>query len=362
MKKLTFSLIAVFIFILTSSPALALSKNTPRQPHLLIGEQLTLEEKTYSQDTVVISGQSEIDSLIKGDAIIVSGQTNLSSDTNVSEDLLVISGQQSISGQIKQDVIVVGGEIKIEKDTIIDGYLLAIGGQVTLAGTVKGSTHIFAGQTIIKDSVLINGDLEVKTGDIIFSSDAKILGEKKVQVQEGWQNLPNLSGKYLTQEARRQTRNFRQAFSLYSFLTHLLALFVLIYFFAKKIDTLLKQALKSTSNTFGRGLIYLLLTPLLAIFLIPAIITLPLVGFTFFIYSTSIYLSSIFTAIALGQYLQKQKLLPSKNPYLYGFLGLLILNLLFHIPFLKPLSKFISLLFGLGVFSLYLQQVFKRKK
>lgn len=362
MKKFTSYLIAIFAFILTSSPAFALQKNLPKQPNILIGEQLTLEEKTYTQDTIIISGQNNIDSLIKGDAVIVSGQTNLSSNTNVSEDLIVVSGQQTISGQINQDVIIVAGETKIEEDATINGYLLAIGGQVTLAGKVKGSTHIFAGQAIIKDTAVINGDLEIKAGDITVSEDAQILGEKEVEIYQNWQNWSELKQNNLTQKAQVLTRALRQVFSFYSFLTHLLVLFLLIYFFGKKTNSLIKQNLKSLGRTIGQGLIYFLLAPLTAFILVFTIITVPLSVLIFFTYGFSIYLSSIFTAIAIGQYLEKQKLFSSKNPYLYGFLGLIVLNLFFFVPLLEPLSKTLSLLFGLGVFYTFLKQVFERSK
>jgi len=149
-------LISVFTFLFASSPILAAESFTQLgNPNIFAAEQLTLDEPKYLQDTIIMSGQTDLDSIFVKDAIVMSGQTNISPETIITEDLIILSGQQTISGRVKKDVIVIGGEITIDSDAIIDGYLLALGGQVTLAGTVKDSVHIFAGQADIKDTAVI---------------------------------------------------------------------------------------------------------------------------------------------------------------------------------------------------------------
>ncbi len=363
MKKGILFLISVFTFLFASSPILAAESFTQLgNPNIFAAEQLTLDEPKYLQDTIIMSGQTDLDSIFVKDAIVMSGQTNISPETIITEDLIILSGQQTISGRVKKDVIVIGGEITIDSDAIIDGYLLALGGQVTLAGTVKDSVHIFAGQADIKDTAVIKGDLSINAGEISVADDANIVGEKKITTYQNWRNLPNTDVSKISEPVRTYTRNARQAFSFYSFLTHLIALLILIKFFSKQINHLVKKGLKTPFNTLGQGLLYLLLIPVMGVLLITTLIGIPLASFTFFIYGVSIYLSSIFTAIAIGQYIKGQKLLKTENKYLYGFLGLVIISLLFSFPFLKGLSRVFSLLFGLGIFLTYLKQLFAKKK
>lgn len=363
MKKLILFFVSIFTFLSISNPVLATKSFTQLgNPNIFAGEEVTLEEPKYLQDTIIMSGKTNLDNTFAGDAIIMSGQTTFSSDTVISEDLLLLGGQQSISGIINKDVIVLGGEINITSDAIINGYLLALGGQVNVSGTVNDSVHIFAGQANIKNTAIIKGDLNVNAGDISVADNAQITGEKKINVHEEWKDVKNTDTSKFSQPARTYTRRFRQAFSLYSFLTHLLALLLLLKFFSTQINALIKKGLKKLLTTFKQGLGYLFFIPLVGILLITTIIGIPLAGFTFYVYGFSIYLSSIFTAIAIGQYLKDQKLLKSENKYLYGFLGLIIVNLFFSFPFLKGISKLASLLFGLGVFNTYLKQIFAKKK
>lgn len=369
MKKLILFFVSIFTFLSISNPVLATKSFTQLgNPNIFAGEQINLDEPKYLKDVIIMSGQTNLDNTFAGDTIIMSGQTTFSPDTVISEDLLLLGGQQSISGLINKDVIVLGGETTITPDAIINGYLLALGGRVNMSGTVNDSVHIFAGQVNINNTAVIKGNLNINAGDISVADAAQVAGEKKINlheewnISEEWKGVKNTNISQFSQPARAYTRGFRQAFSLYSFLTHLLALLLLLKFFSTKINTLIKKGLKNIINTFKQGLVYLFIIPLAGILLITTIIGIPLAGFAFYVYGFSIYLSSIFTAIAIGQYLKDQKLFKTQNKYFYGFLGLIIINLLFSFPFLKGISKLASLLFGLGVFNTYLKQIFAKKK
>ena len=363
MKKLALFLISIFTFLFVSTPALALeSLPVLDNPNIITGERLVLDEPQYDQDTIIIAGQTDIDSTITGDAFIVSGQTTFSQDTSINQDLFIISGQQFISGKINQDVIIIGGEVTIEPETVIDGYLLIIGGQVTLSGTVKGSVNLFAGQVFVKDAAIIKGPLNIKGGEIDVSPDAQILGEKQIKVYEEWQEKISPDISEFPQTALKYAYYLRRAVSFYSFLTHLIVLLLLVGLFSKKISLLIKEVFKTPAASLVQGFMYLILTPFLGVVLITTIIGIPLATFTFFVYGMSIYLSSIFTALAIGAYIKEQKWSKINNEYLYGFIGLLILNLLFQVPLLKPLIKITSLIFGLSVFFVYIKQIFSKKK
>lgn len=363
MKKLTPFFLSLITFLSFSSIALA---QTPAQnlklkpsnsPHLFVGESIKVSESEYDQDVIIMAGQSQIDSSVTGDVVIFSGQNNISSETTISQDLISATGQQNISGEINQNAIIVGGEVSIKPTAVINGYLVVAGGDVSISGTINGSVHVFAGQVNITNTAIINGDLDVKAGDINISNQAQILGEKQTQIYNNWSIWSEFNANEMSQTAKEYTQYFRQTFFTYSFLTHLAVLFLLINLFSKKIKELSKKALKNPGYCLGQGLIYFILTPIVGVVLALTILGLPLAGFTFFTYFISLFLSSIFTALAIGEYLQQKQWFKIKSQYLYGFISLLGLNLLFLFPLIRPLVKTLSLLFGLGIFYTWLKNI-----
>ena len=91
-----------------------------------------------------------------GDVRVVSGETNLSSNTN-------------------RDLIIISGKVFSDEKTILNGKTLIVGGEVDLKGKILDDIKIIAGKVNIDADIL--ADVEITSQKVTIGENAKIDGE-----------------------------------------------------------------------------------------------------------------------------------------------------------------------------------------
>ena len=136
---------------------------------------------------------------------------------------------------------------------------------------------------------------------------------------------------------------------LLSAIAAFIAMVVLFYLIPKtkeKLDNF-KLEFSNIAKTSGIGLIVLILVPIISIIAMISVFLIPLSLITIAIYIISIYLSFLLMYYIVGNIITS-KLLNSDNMYLSLLIGIVLVKLIYLIPYIGGFVRFVSLLFGLG--------------
>lgn len=384
-----------------------LGSATPTQAFLLEMEENVIVDQPKEDDFHAIGGKISIQENIDGDVVIVGGDVKIQGDMeqdlmvaagslnvngNVGDDLRVFGGEVKLYGNVKDDVIVRGGKLFIAQDAVIGGDLIVLrAGSVQMNGVIEGNTFIRGG--IVKLNGIHRGDLKVQAGILEFAGQAEgqsQLAAKKISIQttaefrgdiDYWQKSGILNedqiahtGK-ITQDPELKF-NFRPVgvlptlfgdsnetvrIDLVRFLSSLLILFLILM----GGNRLLKETAQAQNRHWLRtgsiGLMFFILTPILAIVLALTLIGIPLSIFILGIYMTSLFLGSILTAGFLVHNLnQKYKWKWNRMKLFGGAVGIfLILKQIALIPLIGPIVLFILMCITFGAL---LENTMKRTK
>jgi hypothetical protein len=337
-KKITILFSILFLFLSTAT--ITHAQESQLLPKLVAGETVNLIDEMVETDVLMAGGQVKSQTTVMGDLLVAGGQLEI--DGVIDQSLRAAGGDIMISGEINKNVTIAGGNIRILKDSVINGYTLIFAGQVDIDSTINGPVQIFAGNVNIGPNAQINGDLKVTAEQSFISDQALIAGKKDIQIIE--KNYPE------TQKVQKSTMaEIYSAFKIFTFLSKLLILILLVRLLGKNIPSLTKPILEKFMTTLGWGFITLILTPFAIFILLITMIGSPLALIVTLLYGLSLYISGLITALALGQWLSKKKMfIKIKNQYILAFLGLLTISVICLIPVIGLLSKFIIITLGLG--------------
>ena len=102
-------------------------------------------------------------------------------------------------------------------------------------------------------------------------------------------------------------------------------------------------------ETFTKGLVTLIVVPVLAVILLFTYVGIPLSLISIALYVIAIYLSTLFAAYLLGYKLWQKFFNKDLNILLVGVLGLIVLFVLELIPGITVIISILKLMIGLGV-------------
>ena len=140
---------------------------------------------------------------------------------------------------------------------------------------------------------------------------------------------------------------------IWSFACYALIFAVICLLFPKIITRISDKYEKVESGevieVFTKGLLTLILLPIIGIMLFMTVIGLPLGVIGLIFYGVAIYLSTIFTAYLLGYKIWQKVFNKDMNMLLIGLIGLFVLLILNLIPGINYLVAIITIVIGLGL-------------
>lgn len=305
--------------------------------------------------TAFIAGNTvNVESPINGAAFVAGNNVNLSS----TQDILFVAGNNiSLENINTKDAFVAGSNINIKSSLIRDLYVAGsdilidsnvsrnayVGGDtVTIDSNIAGNLDVDASTIILKDGASIGGTLKYpKNAKITIAKDVKINKTKTYNVKS------NSSATFMSKVTD-------QAMAYLSMLLIGIILLALNKKVFSKIEKI-KKELNVLAKEFGIGFAFLVVVPIAAIIAMMTVIGVPLSIIVLMLYGIMIYLSIIPTAYYLGYVCLHKQI---KNKFGFFAIALLCLYVLRLIPVIGGLVSFISLCFGLGVYTdLLLKQV-----
>lgn len=341
------------------------------------GDLLVIEE--IVQDDVLAAGRSII---VRGDVggdVQAAGQS-IRIEGNVAGDVRLAGSDVELGGNIGSSAIVFAGSVYVPEGTTISGSLVIFAGSVTVDGTVQGNLHVegdsiringrVLGSTIARGArIEANGSF---TGEATLAAESLTLGDRATFASDSryWRREGELqptqrgtgtltfdsSLQRVKPEWERKPANafsaVAGALTLFSLFSAALTIGVLQFVTKTMFTESAKRLRRSPSASLLWGLLYFIVTPVVALLLFITLIGIPLSLALLFLYLLSLVFAKAITAMVLARWAEQQYR-KTWHPVgvFFASLGVFaVLKLLMLVPVVGWLLVLLAVLFAFGAF------------
>ncbi len=316
-------------------------------------------DATALSRTIFTEGDISADAFLLGESIKVLGSTG--------DDLRVVGERVVIDGTVGDDVVVIGSRVTIGPKAVIKGSLYAIGGSVEVQGTVVGRATVISGNLTLTGA--IGGDLEL-WGGAVFGEPAKVGGD--YILHNNAKNVPPLNvvitGKFIKDDlSAHKSTGFSSPFSGGFFSLKVLMMLVLafaLFFLAReRSEEVLLEVLPNFWPRVLRGLLILIIMPLVGMLLIPSVVGIPIALILGALFFMLVLLSWGYAGVLLGAWSERILFKRSAFPLTYRpiLLGVLFLSVISLIPVIGPLFHGILILAVAGSLGTLFSRFIRRR-
>jgi cytoskeletal protein CcmA (bactofilin family) len=297
-------------------------------------------EAPVDGDIFVAGGQIRVTGTIRDDLFVAGG--NIQVEGPVQGDVRVAGGNISLRSDIGGDLLVAGGNVELLSGADVAGQVWASGGQVTIASTT-GPVMAQAGQLRLEETAHIRGDLRYTSREEAqIAAGATVDGETVRQALPGRQDRRGLAGA-LT------------GAGLFALLVTLIMALLFIYVLPVKTAALAVSWRQNFGMNILWGLLFLLVTPILAVLLLISVVGMPLGIGVLLLYPIFLYIGQLTLVIAVGAWLRSWW---DKDRGLYvdwvaAIIGVVATFIIALIPIIGALVLFIAYLAALGALVRY---------
>lgn len=307
------------------------------------GDNLKIDQDIQG-DLVLAGSIIEINGNVLDDFTGAGGELIVNGD--VSGNILVFGGTVRVNGDVGGDLVVAGGQIFLSKDSTVEGDILLAGGEVTLNGIVDGDGSVSAGTLRTGESFELRGDLELEAENYPSDLEEDVGGNLNVTTvatkQEPYAGVP--AGFAI----------------LLSFILELLAAlilgFILIYTFPAFVTELAEIVRFSTLKAGVVGLLLLILVPIISVILLLTAFGWSLSFLLILLFSLALLIATVPVKLLAGAVVYNKAFKKESSKLMYYLAGTIILTVVYQIPLLGWLVRFIALLIGLGAAGIWLSR------
>jgi len=346
-------------------------------PHLIqasefkVSDNLVIPESTLIQDDYFISGNNiKFSGSVEGDFIsasrtltskgVIGGNLmSIAQDIDISGDVggSFRGGGQNISldGKLKRNFLGFAASINLKESSEVGGDVIAFCGELKVSGKVGKGIKGSVGSMVI--SGIIDGDVNVKADEISIMPDAKINGnlfyksKKEAKIEKGAQITGETKWtKVIPKKKKGVGLTGGKLLIKFLFLCASIATGLFMLLVAKKEVKAVKESIfKDFLKNLGLGFVFVICIPVAAIILLFTVIGTPISIIVIFAYLILFYIAKIFVGFALGEkVLQIFKTNGVPAPVWSLIVGLLILYILFLIPYIHWIVYLLVLFVGFG--------------
>jgi hypothetical protein len=340
----------------------------------LVGDKVTVAQ-TVEGDVIAAGSDVQITGKVTGDIAVAGGNVTLAGA--VSDDVRAAGGTVRISGAVGGDLLVAGGTVIIDATANIGGDLVVYGGEVTMLGKVGRNLKISAENATLLGAV--GGTLMVNAESLHTGTDVKgasTLHAKTITLEKTaafgspvsyWREGGNMdfggalrNGATATYDesaaavgkdtSKMGAAAFLGVFSVYSLLSGMLIIGLLLLITRTFFSDLAKQLKTEPGWSLLYGLMYLVLVPAIAFIAMLTLIGLPLGILMIAMYVFSFVFVTPLASIAFAKLLQLQyKTKWGTASLFFVSTGIfIVLKLIGWVPFVGWMVKFALLLAVLG--------------
>lgn len=343
------------------------------------GDKLVITKDEVVNDDLYFAGNSiTVDGVINGDLIAAGSEIKVTGTINggiiaaggsivvtgkVTNDIKAAGGEVRIGGDVGDNVLVFTGNLVLEKDARIARDLTLGAGTATIDGTVNGNINGGASNMEMngatKGNVTVNIDNNIK-----ISPGATIGGNLEYTAPQPGEISGIVSGTTTYKETPVRREDFMSRLPgeiigyFWLLLIGIISLILASELTQKNSDNISVKPLKNLLW----GLLFLIITPIVAVLLLITIIGIPLGLILLVIYIILVYISRIYVGLWVGQYVLRKLKQETRSRVLAMALGLIIVVIIINLPIIGGLIHFVIILLGLGAIILTEYDVYKKLK
>jgi len=343
------------------------------------GDKLVIMKDEVVNDDIYFAGSSVIvDGIINGDLVAAGGEINVTGTINggiiaaggsiivtgnVTDDIRAAGGEVRIGGDVGDNVIVFTVNLFLEKNAKISRDLTLGAGTAAIDGTVNGNINGGVSDLEMRGAAKGNVTVEIDNNIKIFPG-ATIGGNLEYSAPHPGEISGMISGKTTYKETPAKKEDLMSKIGdeiigyLWLLLIGIVSLMLAPELTQKNSDNV---SVKSPKNLLW-GLLFLIITPIVAVVLLITIIGIPLSLILLAIYIIILYISRIYVGLWVGQYVLKKLKKETRFKVLTMALGLLIVIIGVNLPIIGIFIHLIIILLGIGAIVLTEYEVFKKLK
>ena len=321
-----------------------------------------LIEDTYDASVAAAGENIDFNGTVNGISFGASNKIEFNGET---EYAMLAGNVIEVNGKIVNDIVIAGNLVTINKDANIGRDAIIAAADVEISGNFERNISIYASKVTFKNAT-IKGHVKVYSNQIQVVKGTTILGSLSYPEDSIYKADKEAKiGKVEKTEAIKQEddENFFTTVSakIWSFLCLALifATITLIFpnLFTKLHDKYEKTEIGEIVEVFTKGLVTLILVPIIIILLFCTLIGIPLAIILLLFYGIAIYLSTIFAAYLIGYKIWQKVFDKDINMLGLGLIGLFILLICSLIPGVRTLVSILTTIIGLGL----IVEVIKKK-
>ncbi|MFH0931549.1 MAG: polymer-forming cytoskeletal protein [Candidatus Zixiibacteriota bacterium] len=333
------------------------------------GENIVIPESTLIQDDYFISGNNiKFSGNVEGD--FVSASQTLTSKGVIGGNLMSVArdldisgevggsfrgGAQNISldGKLKRNFLGFAASINLKESSEVGGDVIAFCGELKVSGKVGKGIKGSVGSMVI--SGIIDGDVNVKADEISIMPDAKINGnlfyksKKEAKIEKGAQITGETKWTKMVPKKKKGLTGGKLIVQFLFLCASIVTGLFMLLVAKKEVKAVKESIFKDFLKNLGLGFVFVICVPVAAIILLFTVIGIPVSIIVLFVYLVLFYIAKIFFGLALGEkVLMLFKTNGTPAPVWSLMVGLLILYILFLIPYIHWIVYLLSLFVGFG--------------
>jgi hypothetical protein len=368
-KLVVFSLLAVAIIACDGyqsqrqrrTKRVILAANEVHEGWYFAGGDEVLIEGTVNGDAWVAGGVVEVNGTINGDLLVCGGQVIVAG--NVTDHIRALGGTIRLSGKVGKDVSAGGGTVTFLKTATVDGNILVGCGTLEVTGAIGKEARVAANDADLGGSIKGNVDfagnyLTVRPGATIGGSlTARVREKEHIQIADG-----TVHGNVDISLAEMEHAARILGYSAWRFwvkivwaVALLLMGLLLVFLFPKLIKGIGSTIMQRPGESLLWGILGLILIPILTGFLLVTIIGMPIGFLLLTLFLWILYLSQLSLGIVLGDRLFS---FDDKTGWILFWkvaVGVIIIQALTFIPYVRFFVHLASGIFGLGAILLMIR-------
>jgi len=324
------------------------------------GNTITIDG-TVNGDLIAAAQIINVNGRIEGDIIAAAQDIRINGE--VGGNIRVAGNSININNRVARNVNAFGANVILDKNSQIGWDVLAAANNIETHGEIIGSLSGSAGRALIsgktgKNISLKLADTETNEG-LIVSPEAAIGGgltyttNKTAQIPQ----TATIGGKIEQKFPEVKPDNKLSSLvwpKIYSIFCAFVIGLILIFLGKNSTLKILDKIQDKPKRVILTGIIIMFAVPPISLFLMFTLIGIPLALILLAIWFIALYVSKIFTALLLGQWILKNLIKKGETPLVWSLIvGVILLWLLIALPFIGWIVGLFAIWLGLGGAYLY---------
>jgi len=306
-----------------------------------------------AKDAVVAGGVVTINGNTADDLTAVGG--NVTASGNVGGSARLAGGTVVVQGAIGEDLAVAGGNVYVSDKAAINGDVLFGGGAISIDAPVHGSLKLSSTAAYINST--IDGNVEFRGKNLQLGPSANIRGSLTYFSPEPYDRDANAQVAGAINYNQTQPRNFGRGFAGFlalgffiKLISLILAGLLLVWVLRRRYEALTVETRHSFWKNAGYGLIFTIVTPIIALILLFTFVGIYIALMLMALYALVLLFAWIVGATSFGLWALKAMNRGKMPAFRYGSVALAVLisTVLAGIPILGLIFGIVLTLAGVG--------------